>query len=58
MNIKQMQTNEIALLLHGLRAVVVTDEEATRQRLMKRLEDELSRRGARLAHPEEKKFAA
>lgn len=57
MNIKQMQTNEVALLLHGLRAVIVTDEEKTRQKLMRALEAELARRGARLAEPGEKKAA-
>ncbi len=49
MNLRQMKTNEIALLLHGLRAVMVLDEEDTRQKLMAALETELSARGHRLA---------
>ena len=44
----QMKTNEIALLLHGLRAISVKDEEETHAKLTKKLEDELSRRGVRL----------
>lgn len=48
MNLRQMKTNEVALLLHGLRAIIVLDEEETRQKLMKRLEGELAARGARL----------
>lgn len=49
MQLKQMTTNEVALVLHALRAVFVADEEKTRQRMMRACERELSRRGARLA---------
>lgn len=48
---RQFTTNQIALMLHGLRAVVVTDEEENRKDLMEKMEKELSRRGARLAEP-------
>jgi len=49
MNLRQMKTNEIALLLHGLRAVWVHDEAATHAKLTKQLEGELAARGARLS---------
>jgi hypothetical protein len=49
MNLRQMKTNELALLLHGLRAVMVADEEETRQRLISKLESELAARGVALA---------
>lgn len=58
MNFKQMKTNEIALILHGLRAVTVLDEEDTRQKLMTACEGALSARGARLADPNEQLKAA
>lgn len=47
----QLKTNEIALLLHGLRAVEVMDEVETKKRLVQKLEEALARRGARLAEP-------
>jgi hypothetical protein len=49
MNLRQLKTNEIALLLHGLRAIYVHDEEAARQRMIERLETELAARGVALA---------
>jgi len=49
MNLRQTKTNEIALLLHGLRAVFVADEEAARQKLIGQLEAELAARGKCLA---------
>lgn len=45
---RQLKTNEIALLLHGLRAIYVHDEEPARQKLMKHLEGELAMRGVSL----------
>lgn len=48
MNLRQAKTNELALLLHGLRTVYVTDEEPTRQKLMLQLEGELAARGCAL----------
>ena len=48
MNLRQMKTNEIALLLHGLCAVWVHDEAETHAKLTKQLEKELAARGAYL----------
>jgi hypothetical protein len=48
MNMNQMKTNELALLLHGLRAIIVTEEEAVRQRLMSKIEVILATRGVSL----------
>jgi hypothetical protein len=48
MNLRQAKTEDIALLLHGLRAICVTDLEERRQRLIQQLEGELSSRGLRL----------
>lgn len=44
----QLKVNEAALLLHALRAVYVSNEEETRQKLIKALEQALSRRGMAL----------
>jgi len=48
MNIKQAKTEEIALILHALRAVFVADQEKVRAKLMKQCEDELAERGVSL----------
>jgi hypothetical protein len=48
MNTRQLKTNEVALLLHGLRAISVLDEELTKQKLVKALETELASRGCSL----------
>lgn len=51
MSFRQMKTNEVALLLHGLRAVYIADEEAAHDRLTKMLEAELASRGMSLPQP-------
>lgn len=43
-----LKANEVALLLHGLRAVYVADEEKTRAKLVKKLEEALARKGVSL----------
>lgn len=45
---KQFKTNEVALLLHGLRAVTVVDEAESHTKLTKALEAELGKRGCSL----------
>lgn len=45
---EQLSTEEIALLLHGLRSVHVSDLEVSRKRLVKKLEKALAKRGASL----------
>lgn len=49
MNFRQMKTEELALLLHGLRAIYVEDQEDARKKLMQKLESELAIRGVALA---------
>lgn len=49
MNFRQLKTNQVALLLHGLRMIYVHEDEADRQKLLAALEAELSSRGLRLA---------
>lgn len=49
MNIRQSSTEEIALLLQGLRSIYVADSETTRQKLVTQFEKELSTRGVSLA---------
>lgn len=49
MKFRQMKTEELALLLHGLRAIFVADSEDARQKLMAKIESELSIRGCALA---------
>ena len=49
MNISTMKTEELALLLHGLRAVYVADQAELQQRMIKELEQALARRGCSLA---------
>jgi hypothetical protein len=44
-----LKTSEVALLLHGLRAIYVADEETTQQKLILQLETELASRGHKLA---------
>lgn len=48
MNVRQLPTNEVALLLHGLRAICVLDEEQARLKLIAKLEGELASRGLSL----------
>ena len=48
MNMRQMKTNEIGLLLLGLRTIYVHDQEEARQKLMKAMEGELAARGVSL----------
>jgi hypothetical protein len=45
---RQLKTNEVALLLHGLRAIYVADEEVAHAKLVKMLEGEMARRGVAL----------
>lgn len=45
---RQLKTNEVALLLHGLRAVHVADEQAAHAKLTRMLETELAARGCSL----------
>lgn len=45
---RQMTTEKIALLLHGLRAIYVADQEKDRQELIKVLEGTLASRGVSL----------
>jgi len=45
---RQLKTNEVALLLHGLRSVHVADEKAAHDKLTKMLETELASRGVTL----------
>lgn len=45
---RQLKTNEVALLLHGLRAVTVVDEQAAHDKLTRMLEGELAARGCSL----------
>lgn len=49
MTFRQFKTEEIALLLHGLRAVSVLDQRKLQDKLEAALEAELSARGVRLA---------
>lgn len=49
MNFRQMKTEQLALLLHGLRAIYVHDQEENRQEMMTKLEQELAIRGIALA---------
>lgn len=48
MHTRQLKTNEAALLLAGLRAIYVANEEPARQKLMLALEGELASRGCSL----------
>jgi hypothetical protein len=50
---RQLKTNQVALLLHGLRAVEVMDLTEDKQKLVKMLEGELAARGARLVPEDE-----
>lgn len=49
MNFRQMKTDEIALILHGLRAIYVSDQEQTRAKLILACEGALAARGMALA---------
>lgn len=44
MQIQSVKKEELMLLIHGLRAVHVSDSEETRAKLQKQLEQELSTR--------------
>lgn len=48
---QHLKTNEVALLLHGLRACWVIDEAKTHKKLTRMLETELASRGFRLCDP-------
>lgn len=48
MSFRQFKTSEVALLLHGLRAVEVMDETETKKKLVEKLETELASRGCSL----------
>jgi hypothetical protein len=45
---RQLKTNQVALLLHGLRAIEIMDLAEDKIKLVKMLETELARRGATL----------
>lgn len=49
MNLRKMKTEELALLLNGLRATHVADQVALKDRLEKKLEGLLAERGVKLA---------
>ncbi len=49
---RQMKINEVALLLQGLRAIHVADEQAAHAKLTKMLETELASRGVSLKSDE------
>jgi hypothetical protein len=51
MQTRHLKTEEVALLLHGLRTIYVANEEKTRKRLITRLEGELAARGVSLGEP-------
>jgi hypothetical protein len=48
---RDLKDNECALLLHGLRAIYVADDEKTRLSLIQKLEGELASRGKCLPDP-------
>jgi len=45
---RQFKTNEVALLLHGLRAIYVEDQKEAHKKLTKMLETELASRNVTL----------
>lgn len=49
MHFRQMKTEEIALILMGLRTIYVADQEAAREKLIAACEGALSARGVALA---------
>lgn len=49
MNMRRMKTEELALLLNGLRATHVMDQIEAKKKLEKMLEGLLAERGVRLA---------
>lgn len=44
----KLKTNEVALLLHGLRSIYVANEEKAHKKLVALLEGELASRGVKL----------
>lgn len=56
MNLRQMKTNEIAVILSGLRSIWISEEIATIERLIELCEKELAARGLKLAEPNETGF--
>jgi hypothetical protein len=52
MQIKTATRDELSLLIHGLRSMVVVSQIDTQKRLLKQLENELSTRyGVKVAEP-------
>jgi hypothetical protein len=47
----RLKTNEVGLLLHGLRSMYVADEQQAQTKLIRMLETELASRGLTLREP-------